>query len=240
MKNLFIVIVIGIIFLSCSSKKPDFFGDEVYQERILLVAKNYKDLIRIYREKLEKKDTPQNRLKLAQYYYEAQDYSSVFYYLQPLIQSKNSPEALLLYSKALETTRKYKEALQMLEELTVLDKNIAQAYNLKGIVYASLKKFGPAKQNFLRAKELFLNDSIVNTNLGMLAILEQKYTEAINYLMPLYKRGYKDTKILNNLIFALVKANRLDIALEIIQKENISKSPRNFVRNLQRIKANPL
>ncbi|PAF53560.1 hypothetical protein BKH42_05090 [Helicobacter sp. 13S00482-2] len=240
MKNLFIIMAIVIVFIGCSSKNPNFFTDEIYQEKVLLAAKNYKDLIKIYREKLEKKDTPKTRLKLAQYYYEAQDYHSVFYYLHPLVEAKSSPEALLLYSKALEIMGNHKEALEMLDILTNINKNIAEAYNLKGIIYASLKKFVLAKQNFLQAKELFLKDSIINTNLAMMAILEQKYPEAINYLMPLYKRGYKDSKIINNLIFALIKDNKSNIALEIIQKENLSKSPRNFVRNLQKVKAKNL
>lgn len=236
MKKILVVIVIGIVFLGCASKSPDFFGDEVYREKVLISAKNYKDLIKMYREKLEKKDTPQNRIKLAQYYYEVQDYNSVFYYLQPLVETKKSTQALLLYAKALESVGKYKEALQKLDELTLLDTNISEAYNLKGIIYSSQKNFDLAKENFLKAKELFLSDSIINTNLAMMAILQQNYTEAINYLMPLYTRGYKDSKIINNLVFALVKANKTSLALEIVEKENLSKSPRNFIRNLQKIK----
>lgn len=231
-----IVIIIGIVFLGCSSKNPDFFGDEVYREKVLISAKNYKDLIKMYKEKLEKKDTPEIRIKLAQYYYEVQDYNSVFYYLQPLTETKKSTQALLLYAKALESLGKYKEALKKLNELTLLNKNISEAYNLKGIIYSSQKNFDLAKQNFLKAKELFLSDSIINTNLAMMAILQQNYPEAINYLMPLYTRGYKDTKIINNLVFALVKAKKTNLALEIIEKENLSKSPRNFIRNLQKIK----
>lgn len=231
-----IVIIIGIVFLGCSSKNPDFFGDEVYREKVLISAKNYKDLIKMYKEKLEKKDTPEIRIKLAQYYYEVQDYNSVFYYLQPLTETKKSTQALLLYAKALESLGKYKEALKKLDELTLLNKNISEAYNLKGIIYSSQKNFDLAKQNFLKAKELFLSDSIINTNLAMMAILQQKYAEAINYLMPLYTRGYKDAKIINNLVFALVKAKKTSLALEIIEKENLSKSPRNFIRNLQKIK----
>lgn len=239
MKKL-IVIVIGIVFLGCSSKSPDFFGDEVYREKVLVSAKNYKDLIKMYKEKLEKKDTPQNRIKLAQYYYEVQDYNSVFYYLEPLIKNKKSTQTLLLYAKALESVGKYQEALEKLDILTSLDANISEAYNLKGIIYSSQKNFPLAEQNFLKAKELFLSDFIINTNLAMMAILEQKYTKAIDYLMPLYSRGYKDTKIINNLVFALVKANKTSLALEIVQKENLSKSPRNFIRNVQKIKANSL
>lgn len=240
MKKILVVIVIGIVFLGCASKNPDFFGDETYREKVLVSAKNYKDLIKMYREKLEKKDTPEIRIKLAQYYYEVQDYNSVFYYLQPLVETKKSTQALLLYAKALESIGKYKEALQKLDELTLLDVNISEAYNLKGIIYCSEKNFDLAKQNFLRAKELFLSDSIINTNLAMMEILQQNYPEAINYLMPLYTRGYKDSKIINNLVFALTKANKTSLALEIVQKENLSKSPRNFIRNLQKIKATNL
>ncbi|PAF43367.1 CDC27 family protein [Helicobacter sp. 11S03491-1] len=231
-------VILPLILSGCFSKNQDFFGDEVYRERVLLAAKNYKDLIKMFKQKLEKKDTPQTRIKLAQYYFKSKDYNSVFYYLRPLIKDKKSTQATMLWAQTLQTTNKYQDALAILDDLIKTDKNIPQAYNLRGIIYASEKKFDLAKKDFLDAKKLFLSDMIINTNLGMIEILQQNYAEAINYLMPLYMRGYKDPKILNNLILALVKSDKLNAALEIVQKENLSKSPRKFLRNLQKIKAN--
>ncbi|PAF46961.1 hypothetical protein BKH46_05860 [Helicobacter sp. 12S02634-8] len=243
MKNIHMIAVglLALIIAGCASRGDtnDLFGNEVHREKVLLAAENYKDLIGIYKEKLEKQDTPTIRLKLAQYYFESKDYNSVFYYLTPLLQTESN-QAMLLWAKSLEATSKYQEALDILEKLIAKDKNIAQAYNLKGIIFAMQKNFPLAKENFLEAKRLFLSDEIINNNLAMVSILEQKYPEAIDYLYPLYMRGYKDTKLLNNLIFALIKANKPEMALQIVQKENLSDSPRNFIRNISKIKRDAL
>ncbi|PAF43631.1 tetratricopeptide repeat protein [Helicobacter sp. 11S02596-1] len=239
MKKYYLLIsALALLVTGCASSKPDLFKNAVYKEKVLLAAKNYKDLIASLKEELAKKDDPQKRIKLAGYYYQSGDYESTLYYLAPLLDGQKYPEAMFLQAKTLQTIGKKDEALAILEKLLQKSPKMAEAHNLKGIIYAEKKDFKQAKQSFLEAKSLFLKDPIINTNLAMLEILSANYPQAIAYLMPLYARGHKSEKIINNLVLALAKNKDFNAAVEIVQKENLSNSPRNFVRNLYALRMN--
>lgn len=239
MKNIIYTLIVALLFVACAQKNPDnLFTDEVYNEKVYLASRNYQELIKIYKARLSKQDDFKTRLQLSQYYYDSKDYNSVLYYLEPLVRTKQSVQALILQSKALEGAQRFDEALDILYQAIQIDPKLPEIYNLQGIAYAAKKDYPKAKESFLQAKKFFLSDEIINANLGMIAILQGQYKEALGYLMPLYKIGHKDLKILNNLVFALVKDNQALLALEIVEKEKISKSPRRFIRNLQKIKVN--
>lgn len=234
MKNIAYILIIAVLFVACAKNPNDLFVDEIYNEKVYLASRNYQELIRIYKKKLSKQEDDQTRLQLSQYYFDSKDYNSVLYYVEPLVK-KQSVQAFILQARAFEELRKFDEALESLQGAMKVNSTLPEIYNLAGIAHAAKKDYPQAKQNFLTAKKLFLSDEIVNTNLGMVAILQKNYKEAVNYLMPLYKMGYKDSKILSNLVLALVKDKQTRIALEIVEKENMSKSPRNFIRNIQRL-----
>lgn len=234
MKNIAYVLIMAVLFVACAKNPNDLFVDEIYNEKVYLASRNYQELIRIYKKKLSKQEDDQTRLQLSQYYFDSKDYNSVLYYVEPLVK-KQSVQAFILQARAFEELRKFDEALESLQGAMKINSKLPEIYNLAGIAYAAKKDYPQAKQNFLTAKKLFLSDEIVNTNLGMVAILQKNYTEAVNYLMPLYKMGHKDSKILSNLVLALVKDKQTRIALEIVEKENMSKSPRNFIRNIQKL-----
>lgn len=234
MKNIVYVLIMAVLFAACAKNPNDLFVDEIYNEKVYLASRNYQELIRIYKKKLSKQDDDQTRLQLSQYYFDSKDYNSVLYYIEPLVK-KQSVQAFILQARAFEELRRFDEALESLQGAMKINSKLPEIYNLAGIAHAAKKDYPSAKQNFLTAKKLFLSDEIVNTNLGMVAILQKNYTEAVNYLMPLYKMGHKDSKILSNLVLALVKDKQTRIALEIVEKENMSKSPRNFIRNIQKL-----
>lgn len=238
MKNIVYVLIVAVLFVACAKNPDDLFVDEIYNEKIYLASRNYQELIRIYKKKLSKQDDDQTRLQLSQYYFDSKDYNSVLYYLEPLVKKKQSIQAFILQAKAFEDLRRFDEALESLQGAMKINSNLPEIYNLAGIAYAAKKDYPQAKQNFLTAKKLFLSDEIVNTNLGMVAILQKNYKEAVNYLMPLYKMGHKNSKILSNLVLALVKDKQTRVALEIVEKENMSKSPRSFIRNIQKLNFN--
>ena len=57
---------------------------------ILSKVNNYNGLIKLYREKLSRKEDKDTRYQLAEYYYLAEDFDSSRQYLQPLI--ANNPD----------------------------------------------------------------------------------------------------------------------------------------------------
>ncbi|VTR14818.1 Flp pilus assembly protein TadD, contains TPR repeats [Serratia fonticola] len=75
--------------------------DENEQEYILSKVNNYQGLLKLYREKLSKKEDPEVRFKLAEYYNLVEDYGSSLHYLAPLLDNKPSDKIYLLQAKNL-------------------------------------------------------------------------------------------------------------------------------------------
>lgn len=234
-QTLLLGILSAIISGCASSTHQDLLSDRLEQERIYTAMKNYSDLIKINKENLQKEDTPHNRLKLAQSYYDIQDFDSTLYYIAPLLEKGKDSKAFLLQAKVLESQNSFDLALQAVHKAIALDAQNAEAYNLIGIIKTREKKFKEAEENFKKAKALFLPDHIINNNLGMLYILTHRFNEAINYLLPLYHRNFKDPKLTNNLVLALIKAGRKKEALEIINKQNIARAPNEFIEELEQL-----
>ena len=73
----------------------------------------------------------------------------------------------------------------------------------------------------------------------MLSILNNDYRNATNLLLPQYLNGSKDSRLIHNLVFALVKAGDTEYALDIIRKEHLNSSPEDLVNALQKTEKSP-
>ncbi|MBT0880352.1 MULTISPECIES: hypothetical protein [unclassified Campylobacter] len=241
MKKLTVLFLSIFIFTGCQAtlkSKQDILDDTLTKEKIYTAIKNYDDLIKINKEKLQKKDTPETRIALALNYYDINDFDSSLYYLKPLLQDGKNYKAFLLKAKIEDYKENYNEALNDAIKSINLNPKNPEAYNVIGIVKAKQNKYEDAKIAFLKAKSLFLADEIVNNNLGLLEISEGNYAIGVDYLLPLYNRNYKNLKIINNLVFALAKLNRDSEAIEIIKRENLAKEPKKLLINIKQINTN--
>ncbi len=241
MKKLTILFLSIFIFTGCQAilePKKDILDDTLAKEKIYTAIKNYDDLIKINKEKLQKKDTPETRIALALNYYDINDFDSSLYYLKSLLQDGKNYKAFLIKAKIEDYKENYNEALSDAIKSINLNPKNPEAYNVIGIVKAKQNKYEDAKIAFLKAKSLFLADEIVNNNLGLLEIAEQNYENGVNYLLPLYNRNHKNQKIISNLVFALAKLDRDSEALEIIKRENLAKDAKSLLRNIKQIDTN--
>ncbi|HFI5596761.1 TPA: tight adherance operon protein, partial [Raoultella planticola] len=92
------------LFVLCGCQSQTGSGGELndsQREYILSKVNNYNGLIKLYREKLSRKEDKDTRYQLAEYYYLAEDFDSSRQYLQPLIANNPDERALLLASKNL-------------------------------------------------------------------------------------------------------------------------------------------
>ncbi len=90
------------LFVLCGCQSQTSDGGELndsQREYILSKVNNYNGLIKLYREKLSRKEDKDTRYQLAEYYYLAEDFDSSRQYLQPLIANNPDERALLLASK---------------------------------------------------------------------------------------------------------------------------------------------
>lgn len=233
-KNLVFTVIIAAILSGCSIRtSPSLFESNIEKETLLKVANNYEELIDIYKKKIEQNNYPSDILKLCELYYDIKDYNSAMYFLEPLLERSVTDKAMLLKAKILEAKGEYQSALDSVNETLNLNPRMAEAWNVKGVIFASNGYIEEAQKSFFIAKDLFYDDCIVNTNLGALEILKSNYNAGIGYFEPLYVRGCKNSYLLHNYTFALIKNKEYARAQKVMEDEGMSKFPRKLITALR-------
>lgn len=206
--------------------------DEKQQEYILTKVNNYQGLLKLYREKLSRKEDPTVRFKLAEYYNLVGDFDSSLHYLEPLIENRPDDKIYLLQAKNLSATGQDELALQAITSALKFNAKNGDAYNMLGVLQAQKGEFNAAYQSFNTARALFVPEEQVVNNLAMLMILQENYTQAYSYLMPLYLRGHSTPSIMHNLVFVLVKMNKYEEADNLIRANGLSENPEQLITEL--------
>ncbi len=209
-----------------------------FRESILIKANNYQGLLQLYRERLKEKDDPETQLKVAEYYYLLSDYEASRYFLKPLLNNpKLSEKAYLLQAKNLLDIGDKQGALDAVNKVITKLPIDGTANNIKGIILAEQGDFNGAMNAFNMARKDLIDDEVVMNNMAMISILREDYSQAIDYLLPIYSRGINSKKIVHNLIFALVKDKRYEEAEAILKKENMTETLDDLVESLEPIRS---
>ena len=219
-----LLVACAILLSACVERPLKTTNADNFQEEILLKAKNHSGLIALYRSQLKKKENPQVRLKLAQYYYQTGDYKSSLEYLQPLHNTPNIAVSLLR-AKNRVALGDYALALQLTDRIMQREPNNAEAWNLHGIALALSGKRDEGQRAIEQARALFIADEVALNNLAVIALMEQRYQDVVELLLPQYLHGKKQSNLLHNLVLSLVKSGNRYYARKIIQSENLSDRP---------------
>lgn len=161
-----------------------------YRESILTKAKNYNGLITLYRNELKTKEDDDIRLKLANTYYLAGDTKSSLYYLSPIAHKPNE-SIYLLQAKNLINNNDDTAAKVVIDKLLVISPKNAEAHNIKGIIFANNGEINNAKNAIEQSRNLFISDETAMNNLAVIAILDERYSDAVRILLPDYLAGKK-------------------------------------------------
>lgn len=210
--------------------------DNKQQEFILSKVNNYRGLINHYRDKLTNKENSVDRYKLAKYYYLVEDYESSRLYLKPLVDNQPDEDVLLLEGHNLLALGNNSEALIVIARVLDMNPNNGEAWNIRGILLTQNGSFSEASQAFETARMRFVDEEIVINNLAMLAIVQEDYAKARDYLVPMYRRGQISQKMLHNLVFALVKLKDYSGAENIIHEQNMTNDVDTLLASLSKVK----
>lgn len=209
------------------------------REYILSKVNNYNGLIKLYREKLSRKEDKDTRYRLAEYYYLAEDFDSSRQYLQPLIGSNPDELTLLLESKNLMELGRHTEAQALISGVLRQNPKSGEAWNMQGILLAQDGDFTGSAHAFNQARQHFVDDDIVINNLAMLAIMQKDYATARDYLFSLYGRGHASQKVLHNLVYVLVKLQDFSGAESILQQEKMTDRTEGLMEALAKVNPRP-
>ena len=207
--------------------------DSDQKEYILTQLNDYQGLIEIYRKKLSVKDNDNERYHLSQLYNKIGDYSSSNIYLSPLIENSKEPKFLLLQAKNYLELGQEQNAEPILSALLLKDGSNGELWNLQGVLLAQQGNYSEATTSFERARGLFYSEEIVINNLAMMAILQQDYQKARDYLLSLYSRKKYQQQTVYNLVYTLVKTNDYTSARKVIIDEKLTPSnPDELIHSL--------
>ena len=224
-----------LFVVGCQNSTLKYDVNEQQKIYINETTKNYGGLIELYKKRLQRADTEDTRHKLARAYYQSNDFQSVKRVLEPIIKKTKNDGILILYGHVESRLGHNDTALEYLNKAIEINSKNGEAYNVKGIVLLKKRQYDAARYAFNEARENFYDENKVTNNLAMLAILNKDYTEAYNQLNILYTKGYRDQTILHNLLFTLVKLDKMQLAKSFCLTHKLSNEPDILVQELKRI-----
>ncbi|HHH1082628.1 TPA: tight adherance operon protein, partial [Yersinia enterocolitica] len=199
-----------------------------------LKANNHAGLITLYRNKLKVKEDESIRLKLANAYYLTGDSKSSLYYLQPISHKENA-SIYMLQAKNLINNNNNDGAKIVVSKLLAISPNNAEAHNLNGIILANEGEIHKSEIAIEKSRALFISDEIAMNNLAVVAMLDDRYTDAVRILLPDYLAGKRGRLMLHNLVFSLVQLGDIQYAKKIIVAEKMSDNPDQLVLALSQV-----
>lgn len=111
------------------------------------------------------------------------------------------------------------EAAQyLLNKAIGISPNTSELYGNLGLVQLAKNDRKEAVKLFRKAIELNSKDAISGANLGSIYVQEKDYNKAVLALEIPYKKGMKDSKILNNYAIALAATGKAKDAADIYEK----------------------
>ncbi|MBW5811748.1 tetratricopeptide repeat protein [Yersinia kristensenii] len=232
LNTIMIFLIITFILSGCSNNvsNKEFY----YRESILLKANNHAGLITLYRNKLKVKEDESIRLKLANAYYLTGDSKSSLYYLQPISHKENA-SIYMLQAKNLINNNNNDGAKIVVSKLLAISPNNAEAHNLNGIILANEGEIHKSEIAIEKSRALFISDEIAMNNLAVVAMLDDRYTDAVRILLPDYLAGKRGRLMLHNLVFSLVQLGDIQYAKKIIVAEKMSDNPDQLVLALSQV-----
>ncbi|EMA9252202.1 tetratricopeptide repeat protein [Yersinia enterocolitica] len=232
--NTIIIFLIFTFILSGCSNNNVSNKEFYYRESILLKANNHAGLITLYRNKLKVKEDESIRLKLANAYYLTGDSKSSLYYLQPISHKENA-SIYMLQAKNLINNNNNDGAKIVVSKLLATSPNNAEAHNLNGIILANEGEIHKSEIAIEKSRALFISDEIAMNNLAVVAMLDDRYTDAVRILLPDYLAGKRGRLMLHNLVFSLVQLGDIQYAKKIIVAEKMSDNPDQLVLALSQV-----
>lgn len=200
-------------------------------EQLLVSSGNHQELIKLYKQQLLEKDQPDTRIKLVRSYVETSDFESAIFYLKPLIESKNevSADAYFYYGKAKFGLNEFAQANASLNKAVDLQPNHGEALNLLGVLAAYDGDYQLARERFVQAREMMVDDVKIKNNLAMMDLIEGRYQSAIEKLLPLLSQPTPSPKVKSNLAFAYAKLDMYEQFSQLTADNHFSKSQSRLV-----------
>jgi tight adherence protein D len=234
------IVICSVLFFVTGCQNSTLKYDLNEQQKIYIheTTKNYGGLIELYKQRLQRSDTVDTRYKLARIYYLSNDFDAAKRILTPVLNKTKNDGVFVLYGHVESRLGNNDTALTYLDKAIAINGKNGEAYNIKGIILLKKRQYDAARYSFNLARENFYDENKVTNNLAMLSILNKEYNEAYKHLNILYTKGYRDQTILHNLLYTLIKLNKMQLAKSFCIAHKLSNDPEILIQELKQIEPN--
>lgn len=201
--NLLIALTVALSFGCVSTDNVDH---KPSNEQLLLQTNNYQKLIPLYKERFAKSKNAADRLNLAEAYLKSGDPDSALFTLTPLTKQANkNAHVFIVKAHSHHELGELQQALNSAETANTLEANNPEVENLLAMLYVANGDYTKARTYFNLSREHLYDVAKIKNNLAALDIIEGRYKEAAQLLLPLYAKGNSDPQIKANLLLAMAK-----------------------------------
>lgn len=212
------VIIATVILSGCAGQSKPTISDEERME----ITKNFDGLQDNYRARLKQNPNDyEASVKLAATYYKDGDIEAASYYIDQVPDDQCSllndcwlTRADIAYSK-----KDYGQAKYYIDYSLAVGKDVYAVKNLYGIILAQQGNMDLSRRYFFEARVGFKNEDTIRNNLAMTEMMEGKYKQAAERLMPLYQKNRFDPQIKANLIVSLMLSQQYSAVKNLLLQE---------------------
>ena len=229
------ILISFILMLLCGCAAKPAFDNFQSKEKLLLQTGNYKKLVPLYKNRLAENGADAIRLKLAEAYLKSGDPESAIFISSPLLAAKKTDNMplYLLQAYSYYELDEIDKALRSAEIAKLIEKNNPRIENLLGMIYAASENYAKARFYFNQARGHLYDDIKIKNNLAVLDMIEGKYQNAIQLLLPIYSSDNADPQVKANLLLAMAKTDAYENVQSILANEY---SPKEISEMYQALK----
>lgn len=211
------ILIMLFVFLSgCSQSGVS--DNQLFLEK-MEKAGNVTGMIASYKEQLQSQPDNYHLLKmLAELYYKADDLESSMFYANHYDSIvKEDKDILYLKGRIHDDLGDYSTSITFFEQAEALGERTPEFYIRYGIVLSKFGNYSEAEKQFNIARLRGDDDITIKNNLAVLYLMQAKYQDAVEILLPLLSQARDNNKVKINLSIALIKQGQDKQAYDILK-----------------------
>lgn len=209
-----------ILFMLTACASAPSQTSNLEEETLLVRSGNTEKLVEFYKLKLAENESRETRLKLARAYLDSGDAESALFFVSPLNLGEGATsESFFVEANSLFQLSQFERAKSKALDAYKIKNNDAEIENLLGMIHASMSDFSESRRYFNLARTHLYDDIKIKNNLAVLSIIEGKYQNAVQLLLPIYLKGKADKQIEANLTLAMAKIGNISYIRDMVSNE---------------------
>ncbi|GIU51370.1 pilus assembly protein TadD [Shewanella sairae] len=201
------------------------------KEQLLISSGDNQKLIEHYKEGL--KNTPEYKVKLANYYLNLGDISSAEFYTNTYTEEElKIPNNIYAKACILYKRKEYLLAQAEVQRYKKYGGEHDKYYLLKGKIFTGLGEYDKAIASFEDSRKVGGSDMEAKNNIAVVNLLKQDYVAANQILTELYRDYPNVNKVRSNYVLTLIHLKKFNLLLNVLKTHYQKSQVKSMYENL--------